>query len=81
MTAENRRRLIAAAVVMAALVFAVSQGMFRTWDAMDYLGWGIGLAFLLIVAAAVKYLLADRGKRAAERAELERLRAQARDAG
>lgn len=52
--------------------------MFSDWDEMDFLGWGIVVVLLLLVAALVTYLVRSWGsagrRRAAERAELEELR-------
>lgn len=56
--------------------------MFTDWDVMDFAGWGAVLVVLLLVAALVTYLVKAWGRagrqRAAERDELERLRAQVR---
>ena len=53
------------------------------WDSMDFLGWGLVLVLVLLVAALVTYLVRSWGsagrRRAAEREELQRLRAE-RDA-
>ena len=50
---------------------------------MDFLGWGLVLVLVLLVAALVAYLVRSWGsagrRRAAEREELQRLRAE-RDA-
>lgn len=45
----------AAAVVV--LAIAISQGMFWSWEAVQYLEWGIVLVLVLVGAAAVKYLV------------------------
>jgi hypothetical protein len=70
--------IVTAAVIVAAVVFGITQGMFRTWVGSDYFFCALGVGFALLVAAAVKYLLVGGRKRAAERAELEQLRAAAR---
>jgi UPF0716 family protein affecting phage T7 exclusion len=52
--------------------------MFSDWDSMDFLGWGLVVLLVLLVAALVTYLVRSWGtagrRRAAERAELEDLR-------
>nr|WP_146177664.1 hypothetical protein [Sphaerisporangium cinnabarinum] len=52
--------------------------MFSDWDSMDFLGWGLVVVLVLLVAALVTYLVRSLGsagrRRAAERAELEELR-------
>lgn len=52
--------------------------MFSDWDSMDFLGWGLLVVLVLLVAALVTYLVRSWGaagrRRAAERAELEELR-------
>ena len=52
--------------------------VFSDWDSMDFLGWGLVVVLLLLVAALVTYLVRSWGaagrRRAAERAELEELR-------
>lgn len=57
--------------------------MFSGWDSMDFLGWGLAVVLLLLVAALVTYLVRSWGaagrRRAAERAELEELRRHARN--
>lgn len=53
-------RTIGTLVVVALLAFAISQGMFWSWDEMDYLGWGLLVVVVLIAAAATKFLLTQR---------------------
>lgn len=53
-------RVIGAAVALVVLVVAISQGMFWSWERVDYLEWGIVLVLLLVGASAVKYLVTQR---------------------
>lgn len=53
-------RVIGAAVAVVVLVIAVSQGMFWSWERVDYLEWGIIVVLVLVGAAAVKFLIQQR---------------------
>lgn len=50
-------RVIGAAVALVVLVIAISQGMFWSWERVDYLEWGIIAVLVLVGASAVKYLV------------------------
>lgn len=50
-------RTIGALIAAAALAVAISQGMFWSWESVDYIEWGIIAVLALVGAAAVKYLL------------------------
>jgi D-alanyl-lipoteichoic acid acyltransferase DltB (MBOAT superfamily) len=50
-------RVIGVAIALVVLAIAVSQGMFWSWEAVQYLEWGAVAVLVLVGAAAVKYLL------------------------
>lgn len=50
-------RVIGIAVAVVVLVFAISQGMFWSWERVEYLEWGFIAVLVLLGAAAVKYLV------------------------
>lgn len=49
--------MIGVAIAVVVLVIAISQGMFWSWEAVQYLEWGIVVVLVLVGASAVKYLL------------------------
>lgn len=53
-------RVIGIAVAVVVLVVAISQGMFWSWERVDYLEWGIIAVLVLVGAAAVKFLVTSR---------------------
>jgi D-alanyl-lipoteichoic acid acyltransferase DltB (MBOAT superfamily) len=50
-------RVIGVAVAVVVVAIAISQGMFWSWEAVQYLEWGAVAVLVLVGAAAVKYLL------------------------
>lgn len=53
-------RVIGVAAAVAVVAIAVSQGMFWSWEAVEYLEWGIVAVLVLVGAAAVKVLFQRR---------------------
>lgn len=49
------------AIATIAIIVAISQGMFWSWEMVTYIEWAIIAVLILVGASAVKYLLQKKG--------------------